>query len=150
MGTMGIIEIASRIRVIDPCHLALSTPVLSSCDQPSSPPRRAPGDARAAGPRLNRRRRRLLRGRCSRRLAASPGSLLPLAALGKGAASPVTWQPGPLALIGWSSRQAARHTRPACPRPEGRAQLLRPGRRGTVPRTPARPSAPCALALRLG
>lgn len=57
-----------------------------------------------------------------------PRSLLPLAALGKGAASPVTWQPGPHALIGWSPRQAGWHTRPARPRPQGRAPPPRPGR----------------------
>lgn len=75
-----------------------------------------------------------------------PRSLLPLAALGKGAASPVTWQPGPHALIGSSSRQAEWHTRPARPHPEGRAQPLRPRRGGTTLESAARPWTQCVLA----
>lgn len=76
-----------------------------------------------------------------------PWSLLPLAALGKGAASPVTWQPGLHTLIGSSSCQAEWHTRPARPHPEGRAQPLRPRRRGTTLESAARPRTQCVLAL---
>lgn len=53
-------------------------------------------------------------------------------------------------MIGSSSRQAARHTRPASPRPEGRAQPLRSGRQGTALGSAAGPRAHSALERRLG
>ena len=100
---------------------------------------------REAGPSLCRRSCLFLRDRSSRRLAASPSSLFPLAELCKGAASPVTWQPRRLSLIGSPSRQAAKHTRPARPRPEGRAQPLHPG----AGHCPGRAARPCAYGISL-
>jgi hypothetical protein len=93
----------------------------------------------------------LCRCRCCLPLSPPPRPLLskargeprfspPSGRAGKGAALPVTWRPGPLALIGSSSRQAARHTRPARPRREGQAQPLRPARRAVAPSVRSAPA----------